>query len=85
MRLGNYVKIAITDTGIGMDKATRQRLFEPFFTTKDIGKGAGLGLASTYGIIKNHGGMIDVYSKKGEGSTFNVYLPASGQHRGEKA
>ena len=77
MKQGKYAKITITDTGTGMDKKTQQRIFDPFFTTKDMGIGSGLGLASTYGIIKNHGGIINVYSEKDKGSTFNLYFPAS--------
>ena len=74
---GKYVVLAVTDTGVGMDKKIQQRIFDPFFTTKDMGRGTGLGLASAYGIIKGHDGYIDVESRKGEGATFSVYLPAS--------
>ncbi|MCJ7618330.1 MAG: response regulator, partial [Desulfobacterales bacterium] len=72
---GKYVMVSVTDTGVGMDEETQQHVFEPFFTTKKLGRGSGLGLASAYGIIKNHGGIINVNSKKGEGTTFNFYLP----------
>ena len=74
---GKYVIISITDSGIGMDSVTQQRIFDPFFTTGRMGMGTGLGLASAYGIIRNHGGIITVESAKGEGTTFNIYLPAS--------
>jgi two-component system, cell cycle sensor histidine kinase and response regulator CckA len=77
IQAGKFAKISVTDNGIGIDPKHQKRVFDPFFTTKDMSRGTGLGLASAYGIITNHGGIITVYSEKGSGTTFNIYLPAT--------
>ena len=75
-RPGKFVALSVADTGTGMDEQTLKRIFEPFFTTKDVGKGTGLGLPTAYGIIKQHQGWIEVYTQLGQGSVFEVFLPA---------
>jgi PAS domain S-box-containing protein len=83
-RPGKYVRLSVSDRGVGIDKEIQHRIFDPFFTTKKTGKGTGLGLASVYGIVKSHEGYINVESKKARGTTFLIYLPAAEKRKKKK-
>jgi len=79
MEMGEYVRVSISDTGVGMSDEIKEKVFEPFFTTKKRDNGTGLGLSMVYGIVKNHGGFVNIYSEVGEGTTFSIYLPSGGE------
>ncbi len=84
MKRGRYIRVSVSDTGVGMDEETRKKIFDPFFTTKKRSEGTGLGLNIVYGIIDRHGGFIKIYSEQGQGTVFNIYLPSMEQEETER-